>query len=271
MNTMGCIRNFPNTPRRLQAAFVAAALCAALTACGGGGRRYTGNGCRSTRRIARNAAPRTRNAGSGTRNVSPCSCAGVGVQPDPACAADHRRRRRAVSRAIELRPHQRVDHRSDAEGPGARARGAIRQADERIRDLLRYRRRSQPRLPERLAGYLLSRQLHRVPAASEVFPERAECFRSVATARRVRAIADSRHLRDRAGDDARHRLLPADVDELRVRQFPRHPAGGDAFAGDGRVPRHGQQSASPIRPAASSRTKTTRASCCSCFRSANGS
>ncbi len=46
---------------------------------------------------------------------------------------------------------------------------------------------------------------------------------------------------------------------------------GDTVAGDGQLPRHGQQRASPMPPPASSPTRTTRASCCSSSRSARSS
>ena len=96
-------------------------------------------------------------------------------------------------------------------------------------------------LPHRSRSELRPRLLHAVPAAERVLPQRARRRRPAAPARRVRAVADLRHLGPRHQRGLRHGDLPADLPRQRVRQLRDAADQGDALAGDGRLPQHGQQ------------------------------
>ena len=114
-------------------------------------------------------------------------------------------------------------------------------------------------VPERLD--VPARQLHDVPAAEPVLRQRALWRRPVAAARRVRTAPDHRRLGRRHHPAKLDGAVPADARSQRVRQLPRAALRHHPQPGDGQLPGHQRQHRTR-------RTKTTRARCCSCFRSA---
>ena len=86
-----------------------------------------------------------------------------------------------------------------------------------------------------------ARLLLAVPCAERILHQRAAQSRPAQTARRVRAVADSRHLRAHHQRSLRNGALPADIPRSRVRQLRADPDPCDVVTGDGRIPEHGQQ------------------------------
>ena len=158
-----------------------------------------------------------------------------------------RRRRGAAAAPGDLRADRSRSAKRGHDGRERMDRRAARAARDAIsgvpvdaREPARHLRR-RPHAARAPRQLLRARQLHALPAAAAVLPQRARAARPAAPARRLRAVADHGDLGRGQRAQLRDAQLPADLPRPRVRQLLRPAARGDALAGDGRLPRHGQQ------------------------------